>query len=298
MKIVKSLLALSLVACFIGCSKKDNPTPENTTETAETTQETQVEKLTYIFDNEVIVDNEYCTITIVNVNETKRNVDFKFNLENKTEDTNLMFSIDNVAANNWMLPTLFADSVAPGKKSIETLELMNIGDYNLTSIDKLEFSLRVYDYDDWMADDFVNEVMILYPTGLSEDEVISPEISLPGTETVLVDNDYCSIIILEDYTDKLWGYTLSTYIENKTTDMDMLFSVDDVSVNGYMVDPFWATSVTAGNKKLSGISFSDSQFKENGIENVENVEFELIAHGIEDWRNNIVQEVFTYTPLH
>ena len=77
----------------------------------------------------------------------------------------------------------------------------------------------------------------------------------------------------------------------------MMFSWDDVSVNGYMIDPFWATSVSAGNKKITTISFSSSKFTDNGIDKVEEIEFELRVYDDENWMaKDFVKDVFTYKP--
>ena len=225
--------------------------------------------------------------------------EFKFTLENKTADKEMMFSMDDTAVNGWVLSSLFVETVSAGKKANETLSFSasDMNDCGLTSVDKLEFHLRVYDNNDWMADNFVKDTFTVYPTGLTDAEVVSPERWKGKDEMLVVDDGNCTFVILGTYNDNIWGYTVAAYIENKTVDKSMMFSWDDVSVNGYMVDPFWATSVPAGCKKITTISFSSSKFEENGIEKVEEIEFELRVYDNDNWMaKDFVKDTFTYKP--
>lgn len=114
-------------------------------------------------------------------------------------------------------------------------------------------------------------------------------------EKVIVDNENCTFKITNIEPDNEWGYTLKVYIENKT-DKNLMFSWDDVSVNGYMCDPFWAATVQGGKKSIEEISFSTSDFEELGIEDVENIEFKLSVYDDDDFdAPYLVDEMFTLT---
>ena len=83
---------------------------------------------------------------------------------------------------------------------------------------------------------------------------------------------------------------LKVYLENNT-DKNVLFSLDYSSINGYMADPYWATSVLPYSSKYSTISWSQRTLEENLIFEVEDIEFELKAYDYDDWLSpNIVQE--------
>lgn len=77
----------------------------------------------------------------------------KVHLENKTEKT-LMFALDNVSVNGYMVTDLFAEEVSPNKKANASITIFSDDlDVNgITKITELEFTLRVYDYNDWAAD--------------------------------------------------------------------------------------------------------------------------------------------------
>lgn len=116
-------------------------------------------------------------------------------------------------------------------------------------------------------------------------------------ETVLVDNDDMLLKITAVENDTIWGYTLKVQIENRT-DKDLMFSLNDVSVNGYMCDPFFAATVTAGMKANKDISFSIDSFKEIGIKDVTDIAFELRVYDSKNLAADaILEEDFVIYPM-
>lgn len=112
---------------------------------------------------------------------------------------------------------------------------------------------------------------------------------------VFVDDENCSFAISGIDEDSFMGYTLKVDLENKT-DKNLMFALEDVSVNGFMCDPFWANSVQGGKKAKSDISFLSSDFEELGIETVEEIEFTLRVYDEDDWSApELVEKTFTYT---
>ncbi len=101
-------------------------------------------------------------------------------------------------------------------------------------------------------------------------------------EQVLVETDSVLMKLTGVEDDPIWGYTLKVYLENRT-DRKLMFSVEDASVNGFMCDPFWATEVTGGMKANQKISFSVSDFEENGIQEVKNIRMTLHVYDSDDW---------------
>ncbi len=85
-------------------------------------------------------------------------------------------------------------------------------------------------------------------------------------------------------------------MENKT-DAPLMFSWADVSVNGFMVDPFWATEVAPGMRSYSEISFSGTEFDDNNITDVNEIEFRLSVSDSDDWMADALYNgVHTYNP--
>lgn len=274
----------------------NNPTEEGNTNVSDEPEE---QTPSYVLDNQVIVDNEHCTFTIVGVeNDGFHGISFKVFLENKTPDVKLMFSIDEVSINGYMTDPFWAKEVAAGKKANDSFSFSrsDLEEIGITNADEVIFKLRIYNSDDWFADEYVDEVFTVYPTGLSAEEVVYPERRTSSGEKVIVNNDQLTFIILGSTDDNIWGYTLNCFIENKT-DVAMMISWDDVSVNGFMIDPFWAETVAPGMRSYAQISFSTSQFEENAITEVENIEFTMRAYDSNNWSaDDFVKESFVYEP--
>ena len=96
--------------------------------------------------------------------------------------------------------------------------------------------------------------------------------------------------------DALMGYTLKVFLENKT-EKELMFTLEDTSVNGFMCDPFWAETVAAGKKSNTTISWFETDFQDNGIETVEDITFTLRVYDNDDWMaDDILKEVFTVNP--
>ena len=115
-------------------------------------------------------------------------------------------------------------------------------------------------------------------------------------EIILVDDENCTVKITSVDTENLWGYTLNVFLENKTG-LELMYTVDDVSVNGFMCDPFWAVTVASGKKANEEISFMESDFEKNGITEVEEITFTLRVYDSNDWMaDSLVEETFTINP--
>ena len=117
-----------------------------------------------------------------------------------------------------------------------------------------------------------------------------------ASDLVLFDNDDCTLIVTGFDPDSLLGYAVNVYLVNKT-DKGLMFSVNDASINGYMCDPFWATSVAAGKAKNSSIEWSNSTLEENGIESIDEIELPVHVYYEDDCASgDLVNEVYTITP--
>lgn len=257
--------------------------------------DSNIAKAAYTLSDYVVVDNADFTFTIKSINP---NGDWGFTLnvfcENKTDKT-LMFSWDNVSVMGFMVDPFWASEVAAGKKSNNSIsfsydELDAIG---MEAVDDITFTLHVSDSDSWFADPVLNEEFSIYPTGKSIQEITYPTRKTEANEVVLYDTDEYSFIILSSETDG-GDYLLHCYLDNKTGH-EITFSMDDVSVNGFMADPFWGASVPAGKKLYTTVDFYESILEENGITSVEEIEFTLRISNAETWDTH-ADEVFTYIP--
>lgn len=249
------------------------------------------------FKEITVIDNEECAIRITDIDpDDSWGYTIKACFENRSADKNYMFSVQTAAVNGIEADPFFATTIAAGKKGNSKIQFSNkelyepdIGDFT-----DIEITFRVYDSDDWMADAVALETVHIYPYG--EENAKHYVRAAQPQDIVLIDNDSVSVIVTGFTEDSIWGYTANLYLVNKT-DKELMFAVDDVSVNGFMADPFWARSLTGGKVCFTSMSWSNSTLEENGIETVEEIEMNLRAYDSNNWNaKDIFNEIVTIKP--
>lgn len=267
------VLTFSLAACG-GETTIDNNEPSGTSET----KNNEIS-----FTEVVAVDNAECSIKITEIDPNNMwGFTLKAQIENKSADKTYMFSVESAAINGVQYDPLFASEVAAGKKSNENisftsdeLEKNGVGDYT-----DIELTFHVYDSNDILADAVAKETIHIYPYG--EDKAVKFVRQAQASDNVIIDNDNVTVVVIGYEDDEIWGYTVNLYLLNKT-DKDLMFTVDEASVNGYMADPLYATSVSAGKCAFSNMSWSDTTLEENSITDIEEIEFKFKAYDINDF---------------
>ncbi len=295
-KIISLISALLAAASLAACSS--TPQPETTVPTTvpatEATTEATVPAI--LFEETVLVEDENCTFTITAIEEDSTwGYTLKAFLENKT-DLELMFSLSNVSVNGFMCDPFWAKTVAPGMKANEAISFSD-SDFKangITDVTEIAFTLDIYDNNDWMADHLVSDTFTIFPLG---EEAVQPYTreAVEG-ERVLFDDENVTMIVTGFDPDSIWGYTLNVYLENKT-DKTLMFSIDGASVNGFMADPFWAKTVAPGKRSNTTISWTESEFENSGITEVESISLPVRVYDSNDWMaEDVLNDTFTVTP--
>lgn len=299
-RVMFSLMLAGAVISMAACGSDGTETAGSAAVEQQESQEQEKEQTAKEADadfQQVLVDDENVKVEITGVEHSGLwGYTWDLSIENKTEDTNLMVAMENVSVNGVMSDPLFATEVAAGKKANTSVSWSDeeFETNNIEEVTAVEFELHVYDYDDWMADAYVDEQMTVYPMGEDAAESVSRESS--EEDMILFDNDQCSMVIKSVNPDGDWGYTLNVYMENKT-DMNLMFSVNDASINDIMCDPFWATTIAAGKSGHSEIYWFSDTLEENGITDVTTIDLPITVYDEDDiMTDRIVDETFTIDP--
>lgn len=295
-------LLLTLAAC--GGSKAPAPTDSGTfppvAPPAESVPEASIQSTQPqpAMAETVLVDNDQVTFAVVSAQENAHTgMQLQVQCVNKTDRT-LLFSWDMVSVCGYMYDPFWAQEVAGGKTAnstvyLDTLELERMG---VAAVEEISFSLRVVDSENWMDEPLVESPFTIYPTGLDPDTLQLPEHPDTAGQVVIADNQDLRFVVERADRENNAGYLLHVYMENKT-DRNLMFSWDMVSVNGYMIDPFWAVSVAAGKRACSRITFYKSDLDGSGIDTVSEVSFTLSVCDYDDWTADyLLNESCTYTP--
>ncbi len=284
------MLVLSLAACGsseeaeepeTAAQEEEEAAAETETGEEEEEEETVTETSDVVFEEVTVVDDDNLTIVVESF-DTDRN-SFNLLLENKTDDVTLMFAADDVSVNGVMCDPLFATEVSPGMKSYADVTFYSLEDAGINYIESVDMSFRVYDSDDWTADNYFEGTATLTVENTSTEEATYRRSSENGfTEVVIAENDNVRVTVIDYDEGALFGPAFTLYIEN-FSDKNVMVSADDVAVNGVMCDPFWATSVSAGKNSYSDMDWSDSTLEENHIDEIESVQFTLRVYDGDDW---------------
>ena len=311
-KLIALLLALLMVVLFAACAasdadddsdkeddvkqeEKDNEANDDEEEEGKDKDEQDLGEIS--FTEQVVVDNDECVITITGIEpDGDWGYTLKAELENKSSDKTYMFSVDSASINGVVTDPYFASDVAAGKKAREDISFMdeNLEKNDIGEYTDIELTFSVSDADDWSAENVAEETVHIYPYG--EDNAVEFVREAQDTDNVILDNEYATVIVTGYTEDDIWGYMVELYFVNKTEN-NLMFSAEDVSVNGYMADPFYSESVAAGKMAFGSMSWLDTTFEENDITEVEEIEFTLTVSNDDDWSiDDYVNETIVLNP--
>ena len=299
-KIIAACLVMALLMSVAACksdSSNETSQPSTSQKPTTSTQPGTTGKVEVpAFEETVLVDNEDLLFKITAIeNNSIWGYTLKAQIENRT-DKDLMFSLNDVSVNGYMCDPYFAITVTSGMKANKDISFSKdsfdtIGIQEVTDID---FELRVYDSNDWSKDPVLAETFTLYPMG-KEAVKEYPRESQEG-EIVLFDNEHCTMIITGFHQEGVWGYTAEVYLVNKT-DNTLMFSVGEAAINGFMCNPYFATSIAPGKRSITAISWTKTALEENGITEVEKISLPIRVYDANNWNAaDLVNETFEVKP--
>ena len=288
--LLSGVMILSLVACS-GNEGSEDEKENGSEQTEETTKEDSDKEIA--FDEITVVDNEACKIVITELDpDSSWGYTVKAQMENKSSDVTYMFSVDSAPVNGVQTDPFFATEVAAGKKSNEEISFMDaaLNENNVGDFTDIELNFRVYDSNNWEAEDVANESVHIYPYG--EEKAVQYVREPADTDNIIVDTEYLTITVIDGDMDDYGDYVLNMYIQNKC-DSDLMVSIDEASINGFMIDPFWASSVKAGKCEFAQVSWLGSDLDTNGITEVTDVEFKITSYkdGSDYSGENLVDQI-------
>lgn len=262
-------------------TKEENKTEEANTEedNTEATKQQVPQAGEFTIEETVLLDEKDVKITATGIqyDELYKKYLLSLLIENNSDKT-LRFSLDKCAINGYMVssPYVYA-TVSSGKKSNETMDISK-SELDFLGIDtiadfKLSFSISTDDYET-----YIEPSLIQLNTSAAETYVYNYDDS---GEVVYDDNNIKIVVksLLEDYDDT---YTsVLVYIENNN-DFDINISAEDVSVNGFMIDPYFYEDIFANTHCVTTIDFYNSDLSDNNISSIDSVS--LIFYAIdENW---------------
>lgn len=300
MKKISLIILITLVLTLSSCGSETTSNKiDNSSNSTQSTESAENSKTAnkISFNEVVAIDNAECTIKITEIEPNSMwGYTLKTQLENKSAEKTYMFSVEDASINGVQCDPMFASEVAAGKKSNNDINFTTktLEENGIKEFTDIELTFKVYDSNDWSAEPVGRETVHIYPYGKEKATAFVRE--KQTTDNVVIDNEYVTVIVTGYENDDIMGYTANLFLMNKT-DSTVMFSVDEASVNGFMADPFFATSVSARKCAFSSVSWSDATLKDNGITEVEKIEARFRAYNADDFMgNDFANEVITLNP--
>lgn len=254
----------------------------NAVETSDSAKVTIEEQVLVNQDDIIITAKEY-------VSDSIWGDGIKVLIENNS-DTDVTVGCTALIVNDYMVTDLFASEIAAGKKANDTIyfsssELKASG---IDTVGKIEIYFHVYDSGTW--DDIFDTDCITIQTS----EYANMDTALDEEGTVLYNEEGIKIVGKAVDENSFWGTAILLYCEN-TSGQNIGISVEDMSINGFMMTPFFYTTVYDGKKSIDDITVFSSDLEENGIESIEQVELEFHIYNEDTYDTIATSDVITFS---
>lgn len=190
-------------------------------------------------------------------------------LVENNSDTDYTIGCDALIVNDYMITDLFVCDIAAGKKANETMNLSSteLKAAGIDSVGKIEIYLHAYDSSfNYAFKDAYSEIQT------SEYANMDTTPNDAGTE--LYNANGIRIVGKTVDENSFWGTAILLYCEN-TSGRNVGISVDNMSINGFMISPAFSATVYDGKKAIDDITVFLSELEENGIESIEEVELKF-----------------------
>ncbi len=193
----------------------------------------------------------------------------KLEIENKSSK-DVIVGCDALIVNNYMITDLFSANVAAGKKSNETMYLSSSGleAAGIDAVGQIEVYFKLVNPETYM--DIKDFDCVTIKT--SEYDNMDTKADDSGVE--LYNKNGIRIVGKAVDENSFWGMGILLYCENKSG-KNVGISVEDLSVNGYMMETLFSNIVYKDKMLVDDITLFESDLEENGIESIDNAEMKF-----------------------
>lgn len=271
-------MLFGLMALGSGSSTSQTITKEITTETPSVVRQeenisTTVEEIpvtpeeSVTIEEQVLIDQHDIKITATTMEyDSLWGEGIKLLIENNSTK-NIGVGCNALIVNDYMISDLFSSSIASGKKANETMYFSSsqLEAAGITNIGQIEIYFHFYDSDSYET--LFDSEKIVIKTSVYDNMDTTANVN--GEELYNQDG----VRIIGQYVDEnsFWGTAVLLYIEN-TSGQNVGISCDNMSINGFMVTPFFSSTVYDGKKSYDDITIFSSDLEENNIDSVEDIE--------------------------
>ncbi len=221
-------------------------------------------------DEQVLVDEDGLKITALEyVTDSIWGDGIKLLIENNTS-SDIGVGCDALIVNDYMIMDLFSSTIAAGKKSNEVMNLWSseLRAAGIDNVGKVEIYMHTFDADSYST----IKKFPCFEIKTSEYENTDSTVNDEGKE--LYNGE--GVRIVGKYVDEnsFWGAAVLLYIENNSG-KNVTVHCDDMSINGFMMTPYFAATIYDGKKAIEDITLLSSELEQNGITSTDDIELKF-----------------------
>lgn len=207
---------------------------------------------------------------------------------NSTKDVTV--GCNALIVNDYMITDLFVSEVAAGKKANDTVYLSSseLKAAGIDTVGKVEIYFHVYDsasYDTIFDTDAVT---------IQTSEFANMDTTPKDAGTELYNEGGIKIVGKTVDEDSFWGTAILLYVENNSG-KNVGISVDNMSINGFMMNPLFTSTVYNEKKAIDDITILSTDLEENGIESVEDVELKFHIYNADSYDTIADTDAITFS---
>ena len=213
----------------------------------------------------------------------------KLLLENNSDKT-VTVGCNALIVNNYMIADLFASEVAPGKKVNEVMYLSSseLKAAGIDSVGQVEIYFHVYDSTSF--ENIFDSDCVTIHTSAFDNMDITPD----DTGTELYNANGIRIVGKTVDENSFWGTAILLYCEN-TSGKNVGISVREMSINGFMINAIYSTTVYNGKMSFDDITIFSSDLEEIGIEKIEDVELKFHIYDADSYNTIADSDAITFS---
>jgi len=273
-KLLATVLCLSMFFTMAqGCGSSDSDDPKDIVTSENKGDSANAEddgKTTVTIEEQVLFERDGIVVTAKEyVTDDIWGDGIKLLIENNS-DKSITVGCNALIVNNYMISDLFVSGVAPGKAANKIMYLSNteLEAAGIDTVGQIEAYFHVYDSDTYETL-FDTECVTIQTSEYERMDTVADD---SGVE--LYNADGIRIVGKTVDENSFWGTAILLYIENNSG-RNVGISVDEMSINGFMMEPLFTTTVYDGKMAFEDITIFAEDMAANGIEIIEDVELKF-----------------------
>lgn len=264
-QIMRSMLCIVLL--LSGCGSNSSDASDVVQSTAGSTETAASSSSVITIEPQELLNYQGLTVTAESYEQGGIFGDAVKVLIDNQSDQSYGVTLDAVIVNNYMVTSLFSEVVTSGNKDNASIDLYSsqLNSAGIEHIGQIELYFHLYDPDSYETVYTADPVTIQ----TSDYDIMDTEPNDDGTELYNANG----IRIVGKYVDNdnIWGTGIVLYLENQT-DQNITVQCDTISVNGFMMTPYFSSTVYAHKMAVDDITIMQSDLDDNGIDQVNDIQ--------------------------